>query len=270
VSPLLLSFEKYQGAGNDFILIDDRHFTFPLQDKTLIQKLCHRQKGVGADGIILLQISTSADFRMRVLNADGSEAAMCGNGIRCLVLFIRSLGYNAVSYRIETGYSMIECLLQEEKIVVSQKISSAPIQEIALPFAGCSQDILHLNTGVPHVVIFKDGIENIDVENLGREICNHPHFAPEGANVNFAKIASDDEVHVRTFERGIGETLACGTGAVAVALAAQQHRRLKSPIKIIPRSKEPIEVAFSDAVGDQREVQVVGNAKFVFNGKIHI
>ncbi|HSW87515.1 MAG TPA: diaminopimelate epimerase [Rhabdochlamydiaceae bacterium] len=263
-----LVFSKYQGAGNDFIVIDDRDLAFPIHDKKCVQKLSNRTMGIGADGIILLQPSTTADFQMRILNADGSEPAMCGNGIRCLVHFIRSLGYTALSYRIETGHSMAVCRFEGEKILVSQKLSST-VQEVQLELGR----IFFLNTGVPHAIVFKNEIQDIDVEKLGREIRFHPHFAPEGANVSFAKIAGN-EVEVRTYERGVErETAACGTAAAAVAIATHCAHQLNSPIryKIVPRSKEPIEVIVNTPVVDDKiEVQVVGDATFVYEGKIPI
>lgn len=267
-----LLFSKYHGAGNDFIVIDDRDLAFPIHDKERVQRYCSRTIGIGADGILLLQPSTTADFQMRILNADGSEPAMCGNGIRCIVHFIRSLGYTALSYRIETGHSMAVCRFEGEKILVSQKISST-VQEVHLELGHSTERMFFLNTGVPHAILFKNEIKDIDVKKLGREIRFHPHFAPEGANVSFAKIAGN-ELEVRTYERGVErETAACGTAAAAVAIAAHRAHQLNSPVRyqIVPRSKEPIEVICNDPmVDDEIEVQVVGDATFIYEGKIRI
>ena len=244
---------------------------FQSRDRNLIQRLCHRRFGIGADGLILLQPSRSADFRMRVFNSDGGEPEMCGNGIRCLVHFIHSLGYNLASYWIETMHSNVQCHIQHEKIFVSQKISGAPAKELQMSLKDTVERIWILNTGVPHAVVFKDAIESIDLDQLGREIRFHKDLGPEGANVSFAKVLGSSEVEVRTYERGVeAETFACGTAAVAVSLVAHQKYFFKSPIKIIPLSKEMIEVKFSEIHAEQREIQVAGNAKFVFNGQVHI
>lgn len=266
---MMLSFSKYQASGNDFIVIDDRSLIFPIHDFEFIQRLCHRQLGIGADGVILLQNARSAHFRMRIFNADGNEPEMCGNGLRCLARFIRALGHPQDSIYIDTGHSIVKCQIEGEKIVVFQLISTPFAEEIRLSLNDGMEKVWFIHTGVPHAIVFKDDVDQVPIERIGSEIRSHERFGPQGTNVNFASIRGD-EVHVRTYERGVGETLACGTGAVAVALTVhQKNNQMKSPITIIPLSKERIEVGFSEMQANQREVQVAGNASFVFEGRIY-
>jgi diaminopimelate epimerase len=249
-------FSKYHGAGNDFILIDDRVSFFPVADKDQIRKLCDRRLGIGADGLILLQHSQKADFRMRLFNADGGEPGMCGNGIRCLVAFAHSLGIEKHIYHIETDHAVRACQRQQDKIAVSM----GPVRvlhrglELALEHEVVAMEVLH--TGVPHAVIFVDDLDAVDVASKGREIRYHSHFS-EGVNVNFAMHTTEGHVRVRTYERGVeAETLACGTGAVAVAAAT-------NATAILTASGEMLEVRM-----DGEQAQLIGPAQLVFKGEI--
>jgi diaminopimelate epimerase len=254
------NFFKFEGAGNDFILLDDRLCSFPADQELLIQSLCHRQKGIGADGLILLQESNSADFRMRIFNsANGKEAAMCGNGLRCLIAFLCKLGMPEKEYRIETLAGILSAGFKNEQIFFSYprpKIIRKSLQNVSL---------LLLDVGVPHAVLFVDQVEEMDVTKIGREISLHSYFsASNGVNVNFAQLEAPNRVLARTYERGVeAETLACGTGAAAIALAAHEEYGLSNKIKIIPKSQEEIEVEISDLL------EVAGPATFVYEGTIN-
>ncbi len=248
----MIAFSKYQGAGNDFILIDDRASSFPIH---LVEKLCHRRLGIGADGVILLQNSLKAAFRMRIFNSDGKEAAMCGNGIRCLFDFARTLGFKEESYLVETMDAILQCRAVGDRV----SVLLAPPQLIAI--VDDRMDVW--NTGVPHAVLFVDELDKVPVEELGRKIRFEAQFQPHGVNVNFAS-HENGLIRMRTYERGVeGETLACGTGAAAVALSAQKKFNLKNPLRIFSSSQELLEVNVAEG-----RVELIGPVKAVFQGKI--
>jgi diaminopimelate epimerase len=264
----MLAFAKYEGSGNDFLFIDDRHCSFPLENQSLIQKLCHRQKGVGADGIILLQQSHIADFRMRIFNRDGVEAEMCGNGLRCLIRFIHALGHVLPLYHIETQHGVHRCFLNEDRVVVSMGVPQILLRDFEVSLKGGKKSLHVLDTGVPHAVLFVDDVAIIDVHAEGQKIRHDRLFAPKGVNVNFAAMCSEKEIRVRTYERGVeGETLACGTGAAAVGCMAIKLFNLKGPITIVPASLEQIIIHVSEKT---QEISMEGPASFVFEGAVSI
>ena len=263
-----LTFSKYEGCGNDFILVDNRSFDFPTHHLSFIQKLCDRKFGVGADGLILLEQSSVANFKMRIFNADGSEAEMCGNGIRCLFKFIQKLGHHLPSYSIETinhplvlhskGDDVSVQMANPFDIKWNQTLS---INSISYPFH-------FMNTGVPHAVIFVEDSETISVNSLGASVRYHPFFSPKGTNVNFAHLV-DNKVIVRTYERGVeAETLACGTGVTATAIAAAQSYDLSPPIQVITRSGQELTVDFVKDSEQIKNVILTGPAHLIFEGEI--
>jgi diaminopimelate epimerase len=266
LSLTVTSFSKYSGCGNDFILIDNRENHFPHADRALIARLCHRQCGIGADGLILLERSLKADYRMRIFNADGGEAEMCGNGIRCLIKFIRQLGGLRSHYLIETMHSCLRTTEKGEKVSVEMPEPQAIRVSLSLP-TGALQ-CHYLNTGVPHAVIFVDELQNDDWMRMAPLIRNHEAFGPAGTNVNFASLDPSGAVWVRTYERGVeGETLACGTGATATALAAGAQFGLPSPIQVFPRSGEPLDISFCFQGDSFSQVSMAGSAHFIFRGE---
>lgn len=245
-------FSKYQGAGNDFILIDDRALHF---NPTLVPQLCHRKFGIGADGVLLLQNDPHSDFRMRIFNSDGSEAESCGNGLRCLMLFIVDLGLPKKTYRIATGERVVQAGFEGDKISV-QMGTALHLKELCID----GYTVHSLDTGVPHVVVFSP---NTDLKTIGPFLRRHPAFQPAGTNVNMAQVQSDGSVHIRTYERGVeGETLGCGTGAAAVGVIASQKYHLPNPIRICSAGGA-IEVYV-----DGLNVTLVGSALKVFEGFI--
>jgi diaminopimelate epimerase len=269
----LISFHKYSACGNDFILIDNRSEQFPLEKRELIARLCHRQQGIGADGLILLEnpsIENSVDhYRMRIFNSDGGEAEMCGNGIRCLYKFIRSLGEEREALKIETMHRSL--LLQEKGDQVSVQMGDPQgiRWDLSLPVPHYSGPIHFLDTGVPHAVLFVDDLERVEMRSLGKALRHHQAFGSGGANVNAAQLVGGKELQVRTYERGVeDETLACGTGVTAAALAAARVYRLQSPIAVRTRSKESMEVDFQQVDGLFTQVALTGPATFIFQGII--
>ncbi len=286
---MYLPFSKYAGCGNDFILVDNRENIFPVHACGLIQSLCHRQCGIGADGVILVEKSSKADFKMRIFNADGSEAEMCGNGIRCLLKYLRELGYTGKTYTIETMLRCLEVAFEGENVKVQMGDPQNERYDESCD-AGPAQSpctLHHIDTGVPHVVMFAEDIEHIDLQKLGATIRHHPKFAPHGVNVNVASLClTQNALRVRTFERGVeAETLACGTGATAVALIAAHKYGLKSPITVHTKSKETLDIAFSHKERTHRHplsgkdsplpsafsnVTMCGPATYVYRGNINI
>jgi diaminopimelate epimerase len=246
----MLYFTKFQGAGNDFILIDDRASHF---NSNLVHHICHRKFGIGADGVILLQTDAAADFRMRIFNNDGSEAGSCGNGLRCLMKFIADLGMPKRNYRIATGDRVVEAGFQGNKVRVHMGLAQNLKQ---LHIGG--HEVYSLDTGVPHAVVFSP---DADLKILGPLLRHHAAFQPAGTNVNIADLQHDGSVRVRTFERGVeGETLACGTGAAAVGVIASKKYQLPNPIQICSAGGE------IDIYVDGLNVTQVGDAIKVFEG----
>lgn len=248
-------FVKYQETGNDFILIDDRAFFF---DTSLVRPLCHRQFGVGADGVVLLQPDSTADFRMRIFNSDGSEAAMCGNGLCCLMQFIVDLGLPKQLTRIATANRIVEVEPCGEKISI-QMDPASHVKQLYIE----GREVYFLDTGVPHAVVFVPDVKRVDLMNEGNSLRHHCAFQPNGANVNFASLQNDGSICVRTFERGVErETLSCGTGAVAVGIVAAQKYRLPNPMQM----------CFSGGCLDihvnHQGVKMVGHVSKVFEGSI--
>lgn len=225
-----ISFAKFQAAGNDFILIDNRDGRFPVGDPLLIQKMCHRQFGIGADGIILLGMDpqdAKSDFQMRIFNSDGREASSCGNGLRCLVRFLRDLGIVQKKYKIRTQEKVITAFLSKGHPVID--LGPPDQVRVGLEMEG---GIVHcIDTGVPHIVQFVSDVDLIDVAARGASLRQQLH-----ANVNFAALQADQSIRVRTFERGVeGETLSCGTGAAATAALAVCQYGFKWPISVFCR-----------------------------------
>jgi len=255
-----LPFVKAHGAGNDFILIDNRHYVFPLGNSSLIEHLCHRRFGIGADGLILVQQSMKADYRMVYFNADGKEADLCGNGLRCFVVFVCELGDRRESLTIETKSGLIECKRNGQRITSRFPEPQILRRSFPLALSGGIRETFLVFSGVPHAVIFSDELEEEDLQSLGREVRNHPAFFPAGVNVNLID-CEEATVRIRTYERGVeAETFACGTAALAAAKVVSTLRKLERVV-IHPRSQEALEVNI-------RNWELTGSAQLVFKGTI--
>ncbi|MBN1808728.1 MAG: diaminopimelate epimerase [Planctomycetes bacterium] len=266
-----VDFVKMEGAGNDFIMIDGRGGTFLDGDMgAFAAKYGPRKRGIGADGIIVLLPAAEEehDFRMRFFNPDGSEAEMCGNGARCIALFAHGLGVAGRSMRFSTAAGPIEAEMTEGGVKLHMTPAPA-IQEVpGLAVADRTVDILYTNTGVPHAVIPVDNIETVDVGGLGTAIRYHDRFRPAGTNVDFIVRTGENTVSLRTYERGVeDETLACGTGACAAALAASHAFGMSSPVAVRTRGGDILTIYFTAAVdGSYPELYLEGPAKEVFRG----
>lgn len=272
---MLLHFYKMNGAGNDFIVIDNRDLAISLDEDT-IAALCDRHRGIGADGLLAVEpAEKGADYKFRYYNADGGEAEMCGNGARCFGFFCAHLSVSedlpsSVTFETIAGTLTAELVGDDIRIAMSDpKDLELDCPVIAEGFGG---QLHSLNTGVPHAVSFVEDLENTDVFTHGRTIRNHPHFAPNGTNVNFAKVLSEDHIAIRTYERGVeDETLACGTGMVACALIHHLLTGAESPVKVDVEGGDTLSIGFQKT-GDNTfaNVTLTGPADFVFEGEIEI
>jgi diaminopimelate epimerase len=260
------------GAGNDFVLIDNRARTIRL-DREQIVRVSDRHRGVGADGLIVLIPCSSgkADWAWEFYNSDGSTGEMCGNGARCFARFVQKLTGVAHEVTFETLAGIITARFQGERVTVNLTIPKNLRLHEQVSLEGGPQVLHSLNTGVPHAVLFVADADKAMVETLGPEIRRHPHFAPRGTNVNFVQVLGPGRVRVRTFERGVeGETLACGTGVTASALVSSRVHHFSSPIQVQVQGGEKLDVSFKENNGDFDSVQLTGPADFVFDGKINI
>ena len=257
-----IHFDKYQGTGNDFIIIDNRDLLFPKTNISLIKEFCDRRFGIGSDGLILLENSEEVDFNMVYFNADGNEGTMCGNGGRCIVAFANKLGIISKN----TTFNAIDGLHYatiDHNIVNLQMTDVTNIEVF--------ENHSFLNTGSPHHVTFCDSVEDLNVKELGSKIRNGAPYFKEGTNVNFVKQISEDSFKVRTYERGVeDETLACGTGVTAVAIAAHQiNKTVSNSIKLKVLGGN-LEVSFEKDGNSYKNVFLKGPAQFVFEGNITI
>jgi diaminopimelate epimerase len=252
---MTIKFHKYQGTGNDFVMIDNRSNAFS-HDLPTITKLCDRKFGVGADGLILIENHESLDFEMVYFNADGSKS-LCGNGSRCAVNFAHFLGIIANDTNFQTIDGAYYAKIENERVHLKMSDQKAPKKSEAHYF---------LNNGSPHHIEFVDEVDQINVYQEGRERRHRDTYAPDGCNVNFVEILDAKSIYVRTFERGVeDETLSCGTGIAASALAAVD-KGLRSPITIQSKGGN-LEVRFERTEHKTFEnIWLIGPAEMVFEG----
>jgi len=260
------------GAGNDFVFIDNRSRQIQLQPAQ-IARLCDRHKGVGADGVILLVpcASGNADWAWCFYNSDGGSAEMCGNGARCFARFVRRLTGGNGNLSFETRAGVITASFQGANVTVNLTTPSELRLGQQVKLSTGPAEIHSLNTGVPHAVLFVPDADQAMVLPLGPEIRYHAHFAPRGTNVNFVQVLGPGRIRVRTYERGVeGETLACGTGVTASALITAQLRGFPPPIRVQVQSGDTLEISFDRTGGQFTNVGLTGPAEFVFEGRIEV
>ena len=259
-----IPFSKYHGAGNDFVLIDDRSGSYQLTTSQ-IADICNRRTGVGADGLMLLQKSSDYDFRMLYYNSDGRTASMCGNGGRCITAFAKRLGIIDTEARFEAGddphtATVVSWDGNSGIIRIGMNVVAQP-----KPF----KDGYFVNTGVPHFVQRVEDIDTFDVYSHGKSLRFSADFAPEGTNVDFWSIANDGRLLVRTYERGVeGETLSCGTGVTATALVIDCIEGKSVYCKELRTLGGEFCVSYKrDSEGNYKDVCLQGPATFVFDGE---
>ena len=266
-----LSFVKMSGTGNDFVMINDMDLSLKTDLNKLALRLCHRRFGIGADGIILIEPATEADFTMRIFNSDGSEAEMCGNGSRCAAQFASSQGIAPGKMKFRTLAGIIEAELSANGAAIKLTDPTGMKKDIPVNIKGIEYMAQFINTGVPHAVIFTDDVESVSVKMLGSAIRYHEVFKPAGTNVNFVQVIDKDAIRVRTYERGVeDETLACGTGAAASALLSAAMRGVSDrPVKVIvPGGELMIDFAFKD--GLYKDVWLIGAVEATFKGEVQL
>jgi len=267
----MLRFAKMNGAGNDFVMIDNRAGTVQLSAEQ-IAKICDRHRGVGADGVLLVEPATNgADFRMRYYNSDGGEAEMCGNGARCFARFVEKVAHAGKKVSFETPAGIIAAQLHGELVTLKMSEPTDLELNVRLPVGSENKTIHFVNTGVPHVVIPVENIEEIDVLREGAAIRRHEMFSPKGANVNFLEKRGGNNIAIRTYERGVeNETLACGTGVVASALIFAATEKTDGPIGVLVRGGSELNVDYRRDGERFSDVTLTGPAEFVFEGTIEL
>ncbi|GAB4247432.1 MAG: diaminopimelate epimerase [Candidatus Methylacidiphilales bacterium] len=270
---MTLAFTKMTGAGNDFVCVNNRAGTVKLTRRR-IAALCHRQFGIGADGLLALEKATrqGVDCRMRYYNSDGGEAEMCGNGARCFARFAaRVLRWKKPFLRIQTKAGLVTAEFSGEEVRVGLTPPGPISGPLHLVAGGGELDVWSVNTGVPHAVVFVEDAEAVDVVTLGRALRFHERFAPKGTNVNFVQRPAKGPLLVRTYERGVEvETLACGTGVAASALTAARVFGLTSPVRLRVAGGAVLEVGFEPSGDGFANVTLKGPATFVYEGTIDV
>lgn len=282
-----IEFTKVTASGNDFVLIENNYPLFRIRYPLLAREICARKFGVGSDGLIILEKSKIADVKMRIFNADGTEAEMCGNGARCVAL------YKSRKVKIETRAGIIESeviadkpnsalpsskeFLQFIKGRVKIKLTKPEDYQPGIPIKvnGRQLKINSLNTGVPHAVIFVEGIDTIGVSNIGRQIRYYECFAPQGTNVNFVEVINKNTIKARTYERGVeDETLACGTGAAASAivfgLQLSEAKVKECKINVRTQGGETLKIYFHKNNEKITDVWLEGKVKIVYKGEYYV
>jgi diaminopimelate epimerase len=267
----MLRFTKMDGAGNDFVLIDNRAGDIDL-NRSQIARLCDRHRGIGADGVLLLENpSDHADFRMRYFNADGGEAEMCGNGARCFARFAQKMAGAEGKISFETPAGVISAELTGDLVTLRMTDPTDLRLSVLLNIGSQKKTVHFINSGVPHVIVPVAQVGDVDVSREGSAMRHHEAFSPKGANVNFVEKRGADKIAVRTYERGVeDETLACGTGVVASALVFAVTENASGPITVIGRGGDELRVGFERIDKQFHNVTLTGPAEFVFDGTIEI
>ncbi|MFI3267745.1 MAG: diaminopimelate epimerase [Rikenellaceae bacterium] len=263
----VIQFYKYQGAGNDFVLIDNTKGDVTLTSEQIAQ-MCNRNIGIGSDGLMMLEKDENYDFYMRYFNADSSEVAMCGNGGRCIVLFAQHLGI----IKDKTTFNSLDGIHTAEVIEDDGFNGTVRVKLIDVYGVAEYKESLFLNTGVPHYIEFVKNIEFIDIQKVGSEIRYNERFRPDGTNANFVEVTGEGTIKVRTYERGVeGETLACGTGATASAIATCIKYQPDTTSFLIKVMGGELKVDFEKVSKESyKNIYLEGPAKFVFQGKIYL
>ena len=258
---MITVFNKYQGTGNDFIIIDNRKGHFNPEDSDLINKLCDRRFGIGADGLILISENRQYDFEMKYFNSDGFEGTMCGNGGRCSADFAIRAGISGEKL-IFKAIDGVHKAISEEGII---RLQMNDVKEPSL-----INGSFFINTGSPHYIIFKKNINDIDINSEGKTIRWSEEFAPGGTNVNFVE-PGNNGINVRTFERGVEEeTLSCGTGVTASAIASVLSGHFDTNNVSVKTRGGNLSVSFTVSGQNITDIWLSGPATFVFEGKITI
>ncbi len=264
-----LNFWKMHGARNDFVLFDNRNGAFPVDDREFVAHIAARHSGIGAEGVILIEPSETADFFMRFINPDGNEAEMCGNGARCAARVASELGVTGAEMTIETAAGNLRAQVSQQSVQLWMTVPADWNLDGAVEIDGRHLTYGFVNTGVPHVVMRTGNVQDVDVAGVGQAVRRHREFAPAGTNVNFLQILPEGDVLVRTYERGVeAETSACGTGVTACALIAARNGWAELPVLVHTRSNVLLTVDGELTEDGVENVTLTGPAEHVFTGTV--
>jgi len=268
-----IDFYKMSGSGNDFILVDNRaNLIEAAAAPALARNLCTRKVSVGADGLILIENDDEVDFRWNFFNADGSRAEMCGNGGRCVARLANILGISGPSLSFRTLAGIIRAEVSGSRVKLQMTEPRDLRLDLELELNGQRFHTHFVNTGVPHTVFIlesPDILAQQEVVELGRKVRYHSQFAPAGTNVNFVAVLGEQSIAIRTYERGVeDETLACGTGATAVALVGAAKGMVRPPVDVHTKSGETLTIYFHSKKGLPQEVYMEGETRVVYQGRL--
>ncbi len=266
-------FFKMSGAGNDFIVADNRNGLIPEDGRRKwIEQLCQRAVSVGADGVLLVEPPEhEGNFRMRYYNSDGGEAESCGNGARCIARFAHAIGAAPSEMTFETQAGLYQArVFDDNEVEIGMTDPISLRRSVELEIANAPEiTVDYLNTGVPHAVAWLDNVEPVDVAGLGRAIRFHPAFQPAGTNANFVQVLGPNSLRIRTYERGVeGETLACGTGCVAAAALGAITGRVHSPVSVHTRGGVVLTIQFDHDGEAITNVRLRGEARIVYKAEL--
>ena len=268
-----IPFVKVVGTGNDFILVDSRRSSLGRNASDYARRWCDRKRGIGADGLLVIGSSRTADARMQIFNADGSEAEMCGNGLRCVAWYLHTSKNGSrtkKSLTVETGAGIcpVEVVGFERTKIFLLQISDLQLNRSVI-VKGRGISLCSVNTGVPHAVIETNNLKRCDVEGIGPFIRRHRLFKPQGTNVNWMRIHSKNRISMRTYERGVeAETLACGTGAVACVMVGTALGKLSPPVDVMTAGREILKIGFRNGRNFDAGAFLEGPARILFKGSI--
>ncbi|MEA3435842.1 MAG: diaminopimelate epimerase [Thermodesulfobacteriota bacterium] len=267
-----INFYKMSGSGNDFIIIDNRDNVVEENNLSdFISSVCRRKMSVGADGLILIENAENVDFKWQFYNSDGSRAEMCGNGARCAARFAYINKIAGPEMSFETDAGIVSAHVKNGLVKVKMTDSKDFKVDFAIDPEDSPLKVSSINTGVPHVVIPVDDIDDVEVVKLGRKIRYHKKFAPAGTNVNFFCPLKEDKIAIRTYERGVeDETLACGTGAVACALVYAYKDGIKSPVSVMTKSGGWLSIYFDEKEDKFYNIYLEGDARIIYKGEMSV
>jgi diaminopimelate epimerase len=265
-----IEFYKMSGSGNDFIIIDNRLNVIDENGlSNFVANVCRRKMAVGADGFILIENSDKADFRWRFFNSDGSIAEMCGNGARCVARFAYLNDIAGPNMSFETLAGIVEAQVIGDRVKAKMTDPTELKIDDTIDLKNGSLSISSINTGVPHVVIVKKQIDDVDIVEMGREIRFHERFSPGGTNVNFVRHITDHTIAIRTYERGVeDETLACGTGAAAGAIVMAHKMKIGSPINVLTQSGGYLNIFYEEKEGKYYDIYLEGDARIIYRAQL--
>ena len=258
-----IQFYKYQGTGNDFVILDNREHAYDNLTAKQVKHICDRRFGIGADGLMLLNLKEGYDFEMVYYNADGNPSTMCGNGGRCLVKFAHQMGIHKLTYKFIAIDGEHDAEIEDDHTIRLKMKDVDTVEEHSTHMV--------LNTGSPHYIKFTNDVANTDVKEAGKNIRYNQHFAEEGINVNFVETTGQDSIFVRTYERGVeDETLSCGTGVTAASLMSAHNERGFNRVEV--RTYGGFLSVEFNKIGDKHftDIWLCGPATFVYKGEIEL